>query len=341
MIKKHRSRFCFIKRYRSDFFGDIARKGFKKKWSEDTQTFKIYFKNIKVIEKFIKEKWVNIMERKLLRRANRGKNRKSSEFFYRVDIIKLKPKRKRRTFFGMRLFKRQRMRFFASQITAKKYRFYLRKAGQSMSMLKRFFELFESRFDVFLYKLNFIQNGFSGHQLINHKNFMVNDKIVIFPSQQIKLYDVISPVDKGKFFFIFLKRLLKIRKKFLKKFKFTKFLYLERNPTKRFRYLFRTKINHLYINDFFLKFPKYIEINYRLMAAMFIKKPLYNEVEFPFKVRKNLRRLRYTKKFLKRRKGHVKKRHPAKKRLLRLNSKFRDKTRTTSKLKIPTLSHHF
>jgi len=99
MIKKQRSRYCFIKRYQTDFFGEIAIKGFKKKWSEDTQSYKIYFKNIKIIERFIKDRWVSIMEKKKFRRENRGKKINKSEFFYRIDIIKLKPRRKKENIF--------------------------------------------------------------------------------------------------------------------------------------------------------------------------------------------------------------------------------------------------
>lgn len=206
MIKRNKSRFSFIKRYQSDFFGDIRRKGFSKKWSEDSQSYKITFKNIKVIDKFIKEKWVSRIERKKIKQQNRGKKVDSAfGFFYRVDLVKLRPKRKRRSFFGLQILKRQKMRFFATQLTSKKYSIYLTKAKRSISLLKKFFQLYESRFDIFLFRVNFINDGFSGHQLINHKNFMINNKIVVFPGQQVTFYDVVSPVNKVFFFLLYTK----------------------------------------------------------------------------------------------------------------------------------------
>lgn len=337
MIKKKKARYVFIKRYQCDFFGDIARRGFKTKWSEETQSFKIYYRNVKVIDKFIKEKWVNRIERQRYNRENKGKKKEDPRFYYRIDIINLRPRRKKRTFFGLRILKRQRMRFFSAQMTAKKYCFYLKKASHSVSVVKKFFQLFESRFDVFLYRLNFIENGFSGHQLINHKNFMINNKVVVFPSQVIGFYDMVSPVNKKYFFFMLLKKLRIMLSSLRKKLAFLKDSFLEKdklNYKKRFR-MARSRLKKLFINNIYINIPLYIEINYRIMSAIFIKLPFTNEINFPFKIKRRFRRRKYKRnklRYLLSRKYF---------RRLKYSRIFHTKLRKSRVLKASSLSHKF
>jgi ribosomal protein S4 len=327
MIKKDKSRFNFIKRYQSDFFGDIGRKGFSKKWCENTQSYKITYKNIKVIDKYIKEKWTSRIERKKLKQQNRGKKvDKAFGFFYRVDLVKLRPKRKRRSFFGLQIIKRQKMRFFATQLTSKKYTIYLTKAKRSISLLKKFFQLYETRFDIFLFRINFIIDGFSAHQLINHRNFMINDKISIFPGQQIAFYDVVSPVNKSFFFFTIYKRLKEIKKQALKKIKFIKKKF-SKNNFKNF-FLFRSRYKRFNLFKYYINIPSYIEINYRIMSAIFIKNPSFTEVKFPFKIKKKRRRFK-KKRFLKSKSTFLANNYRKKKKII------------FKKLKIPSLSNKF
>jgi ribosomal protein S4 len=323
MIKKDKSKFSFIKRYQSDFFGEISRKGFLKKWSEVSQSFKITFKNIKVIDKVLKEKWVSKFEKKKMRRQNRGKKNDSiSNFFYRVDLVKLRPKRKRRSFFGLQILKRQKMRFFGSQMTAHKYSSYIRKAHHSSSLLKKFFQLYERRLDIFLYRINFLTDGYSGQQLINHEKFMINDKIAIFPSQQIFFYDVVSPVNKGFFFLKIINRLKEIKKNAMLKVKF-----LLKNNFKKF-FMFRSRWKRLNIYKYYINIPSYIEINYRIMSAIFIKNPSFTEVKFPFKIKKKRRRFK-KKRFLKSKSTFLANNYRKKKKII------------FKKLKIPSLSNKF
>lgn len=275
-MSKHKGKsYDLVRRYTKDIFGSIAIHGFRKKWSEETQSFKVYYKNIKVIQKRIKEKLIEKIERKKESSKRKGK-KYIRPFFYRVDIVRLKPKRKKISLFGSILRRRHFLRKFAAKISVNQFRTYLKKSSKSSKMLKRFLELFESRLDVMLYRLNLFEKGTHGRQQINHKNFLINDEVCIFPSKKVNFLDLVSVVNKKKYFFFILDRIRKtleqINLKYAKRKFFSKILK-RRGLYKKYKKL----------GTIFHNVPSYIEVNYRTLTALFISYPSVGEVFFPFK----------------------------------------------------------
>ena len=59
-------------------------------------------------------------------------------------------------------------------------------------------QLLESRLDNIVYRLGFAPTRPSARQLVNHRHFMVNDKLVNIPSYILKPGDKIKVKDKSK-----------------------------------------------------------------------------------------------------------------------------------------------
>jgi ribosomal protein S4 len=272
-MSKHKYRkYDLIRRYKRDVFGIIARQGFRKKWSEETQTFKVYCKNIKAIDRYIKDRLIEKIERKKDFLKKRDKKYMDS-FFYRVDVVRLRPKRKRISIYGSMLRRRHFLRRFVADMPNNQLRMYLKKSSKSAKMLNYFLQLFESRLDTVLYRINLL-NGVSNRQQISHKNFTVNREICTFPGRQINFLDLVSVVDRRKYFFFLLARIKKTLKQTVnKKSKF--FSRILRNPGLFQRY---KKTGEIFYNV-----PSYLEVNYRTLTALFVYCPRYDQVFFPFK----------------------------------------------------------
>ena len=59
-------------------------------------------------------------------------------------------------------------------------------------------QILESRLDNTVYRLGLCPTRRSARQLVSHRHFLVNDKIVNIPSYQLKAGDVIKVRDKSK-----------------------------------------------------------------------------------------------------------------------------------------------
>jgi len=102
-----------------------------------------------------------------------------------------------------------------------------------------------------LVRINFFPTVYFSRQFIKHNKILVNNKICSFSSYQLKLKDIVS-LHQTIFFFqyFFLKKLL---------------------------------LNNL----IFYNFPIYIEVDYSLLIAQFIRKPGFNEILIPYMLRFN------------------------------------------------------
>lgn len=304
MTKRINQRYSLLRRYKYDVFGRIAVQGFRKKWLEKSQKYKVYFRNVKIIQRRIKERLsekVQRKKRKKLLYKIKGKGGKKSlkgfmgtkqlyhrNFFYRVDIIKLSPRRKKKTLFGKLLRRRHKLRLFGSQMGVRQFRSYLKKSSKSSRMLKKFIELFESRLDIFLYRLNWVWNSLKGRQDINHKNFTINGRVSIFPSQHIKLFDMVSVVNYQWFYRFFkerVRRSLALIKKKLSKNSVNFLLSKKRKYYNSPRIMNKKK--KFVLGEIFYSTPSYIEVNLRTFTAMFVYNPSPDEIFFPFKVKKS------------------------------------------------------
>lgn len=122
-------------------------------------------------------------------------------FNFRVDKGKPKRKIRRLSGFARRLKNRHKLRKFSTQsMNVRQLRNYVRKARVANGVFLRFFKLLETRADTLAFRLNLVSSSGEARQLVNHKNFMVNGKIINFPTQLIEMYDVFSVKDKEAFY---------------------------------------------------------------------------------------------------------------------------------------------
>jgi ribosomal protein S4 len=291
-IKKYK----LVKRYDQDFWGDFFVKGFKKKWCEDTQKFKIYFKNVKYIQnRFVKRLLERSENRVLRQQVSKNLFRKIMKnkrtFFFRVDIIKLFPKRKKRSLFAIRLRDRHKIRKFASKLSVHQFKHHLMEAKEAKHSVKKFFSIFEGRLDVFLYRIGLSLSPGKTRQMISHGNFIINNKISKSPSHRVKLLDIVSVLDRI-FFFKFLKlRLLLVLKKYFDRFTVREKHFRDREKfelgrfrmglAKKFKRIRRRRIKKL--GDLFFSIPAYLEVNYKIMSFIFISSPCnFYEIFYPY-----------------------------------------------------------
>ena len=211
MSKRNGSKYDLIRRYNQDIWSILHRSGFRKNWSRRLQTFKVFLKNIKIVNKRVKQKLINKLEKRKERRFFKRFHKKvNKDFLYRVDIVKLRPKRRRKTLHGSRLKMRNILRGFFSQIKTSTFRKFLIQSRQSSRLMRNFFNIFESRLDVFVYRMNLITSSFLGRQLINHKFFRVNDIIQRVSNYKINFFDIVTVLNVKGFFRWFLERMKKM-----------------------------------------------------------------------------------------------------------------------------------
>jgi len=105
--------------------------------------------------------------------------RKVSEFG-----LQLREKQKVRRIYGM--MERQFHNYFASAE---------RKKGVTGESL---LQMLECRLDNIVYRLGFAPSRKPARQLIRHRHFMVNGRIVDIPSYQVKSHDIVRVKDKSK-----------------------------------------------------------------------------------------------------------------------------------------------
>jgi small subunit ribosomal protein S4 len=122
-------------------------------------------------------------------------------FNFRIDKGKPKRKYRRLSRFARRLKNRHKFRKFATQsMNVRQLRSYLKKARKKHSVFVQFFRLFETRVDTLAFRLNFVESAGEGRQLVNHRNFLINGRIVSFPSEYIDMFDIFSVKDKQFFY---------------------------------------------------------------------------------------------------------------------------------------------
>jgi len=113
MSKRKYSKYKLLRRYHQDFYSEIYRSGFRKIWSEQSQTFKVFLKNIKKVETRIKKR----IDIKIKRKTSK-KSHMPRPFMYRVDLIELLPKKQKRSLHTSRLRIRHKIKsfFFSNEI---------------------------------------------------------------------------------------------------------------------------------------------------------------------------------------------------------------------------------
>jgi ribosomal protein S4 len=166
------------------------------------------------------------------------------KFNYNFEGGKPKRKKKRVTLYFTRLLTRHRIRFFASRMTVRQIRSYVKKHRGSKFFGMFFIWMLETRVDVILYRLNLQASAFNCRQYIRHFGVYVNNIFINLPSFRLKFFDYLTLINKKEMFEFLL-------------FKFLKKLI-------------------------FMSLPFFYEINYRIMTMSFFFKPPVDMIFFPF-----------------------------------------------------------
>ena len=107
-------------------------------------------------------------------------------------------RRRKMSNYGIQLREKQRMKYLY-EVLEKQFRNYYKKANKKAGHTgENLVGMLESRLDNTVYRLGLAPTRRSARQLVVHKHFLVNNKVVNIPSFQLKADDVISVRDKSK-----------------------------------------------------------------------------------------------------------------------------------------------
>ncbi len=102
--------------------------------------------------------------------------------------------------YGLQLREKQKVRRIYG-LLEQQFRNYFKKADRKKGITgENLLQMLECRLDNIVYRLGFAPSRKSARQLVRHRHFMVNNRIVDIPSYQVKVNDVIRVKDKSKSF---------------------------------------------------------------------------------------------------------------------------------------------
>ena len=120
-------------------------------------------------------------------------------------------RRRKLSNYGVQLREKQRMKYLY-EILEKQFRNYYKKAQKIVGPTgENLVILLESRLDNTIYRLGLAPTRRSARQLVSHKHFLVNNKVVNIPSYQLKPGDEIAVRDKSKKMELFQNSMRKIK----------------------------------------------------------------------------------------------------------------------------------
>ena len=120
-------------------------------------------------------------------------------------------RRRKMSNYGVQLREKQRMKYLY-EVLEKQFRNYYKKANKKAGPTgENLVAMLESRLDNTVYRLGFAPTRRSARQLVVHKHFLVNNKVVNIPSFSLKADDVIMVRDKSKKMEIFQESVRRIK----------------------------------------------------------------------------------------------------------------------------------
>jgi len=100
--------------------------------------------------------------------------------------------------YGIQLREKQKIKRIYGLLETQ-FRNYFNKANKQKGITgENLVKLLESRFDNVIYRLGFAASRKQARQLIRHRHFMINDRLVDIPSYSLSAGDVIKLRDKSK-----------------------------------------------------------------------------------------------------------------------------------------------
>ena len=107
-------------------------------------------------------------------------------------------RRRKMSNYGVQLREKQRMKYLY-EVLEKQFRNYYKKAQKKAGPTgENLVSMLESRLDNTVYRLGLAPTRRSARQLVVHKHFLVNNKVVNIPSFQLRVDDVVAVRDKSK-----------------------------------------------------------------------------------------------------------------------------------------------
>ncbi len=120
-------------------------------------------------------------------------------------------RRRKLSNYGIQLREKQRIKYLYG-ILEKQFRNYFKKASaQNGPTGQNLLKMLESRLDNTVYRLGFAPTRSSARQMVTHRHFLVNNKVVNIPSYLLKPGDVIKVREKSRKIEIFHDNLRKVQ----------------------------------------------------------------------------------------------------------------------------------
>jgi small subunit ribosomal protein S4 len=100
--------------------------------------------------------------------------------------------------YGLQLREKQKVKRIYGLLERQFHEYYVKATRQKGVTGENLLVLLETRLDNIVYRLGFAPSRKSGRQLVRHRHFTVNDRIVDIPSYILRPGDVVKVRDKGK-----------------------------------------------------------------------------------------------------------------------------------------------
>ncbi len=158
-------------------------------------------------------------------------------------------RRRKPTDFGIQLQAKQKLKGYYGNIGEKQFhRYYDEAARRRGDTGENLIELLERRLDAVVYRAKFVPTVFAARQFVNHGHVTVNGKRVNIPSYQVKDGDVVQVKARSRELPIVLQGIESAER----------------------------------------EVPDYIDVNYKQMAATYVRGPKLSDVPYPVKMEPNL-----------------------------------------------------
>lgn len=190
--------------------------------------------------------------------------------------------------FKERLFAKQQFKNFYGCIPEyqlKNLFFYLKNKTNNNNIIQKFIILLESRLDMVIYRAKITKTVFQAKQIINHGKIKVNNKTITFSNFILNRGDIITLNNfeiVKKFYYVF--KIKEFISKLQDKKEKGKKLKIKKN--KKDQQLKDKKIEKINRLVRILKTNKvnYIQINTKYNLYIFLKRPSFTEIQYPFKL---------------------------------------------------------
>lgn len=202
-------------------------------------------------------------------------------FFYQIDtnVQFSSVKRRRVNFFTYRKFRFNQLRLFYTTCNQRQFKnLYKNYSFIKKRVLDQFLVSLEGRLEFFLQRTQFFPSKYYIKQYLNHHGVLVNGYLVRDKNWILKPWDIVS-IPKSQHVKLF--RSLKSRLSIVKANKLPIF---NSSASKKsfFKKMTSLNISPLFSVNFLMPIPRYIEVDYVLLEAMFIRNPSVDEVILPF-----------------------------------------------------------